>query len=189
MAGVAGPLLRSNTRMGIRFLSGLLVGEAMAGTLLAVPAYLLSSTLRPLLPVADRLWAVAVVSLALAAADFANRTPQLSRQVPQTLIYQLPYGTLGVTWGIDLGLLFTTRKTASLIWVAIVAGILLSPPLAALIVVGIPVISGLAVVVSSIRYRPAPRGRAGARLRALRRVSGTAITVCAVVTAVQAWHA
>jgi hypothetical protein len=188
MAGVAGPLMRSNVRMGIRFLSGLLAGEAIAGTLLAIPAYLLSSTLRPLLPAAGRLWAVAAISIVLAAADLANRTPQISRQVPQTLIHKLPYGLLGVAWGIDLGLLVTTRKTASLIWVAITAGILLNPPLAALIAIGVPVVSALALIVSSIIYRPAPPGRAGARLRALRRASGMTIMVCSFVTVVQAWH-
>jgi hypothetical protein len=189
MAGVAGPLLRSNIRKGIQFLSGLLVGEAVAGTLLAIPAYLLSSLLRPLLPAVGRLWAVAAISIVLAAADFVNRTPQMRRQVPQDLIHKLPYGMLGVAWGIDLGLLVTTRKTASLIWVAIAAGVLLNPPLAALIAAGVPVVSALALVIASMIYRPAPPGRAGARLRALRGASGMAILVCSFVTAVQAWHA
>jgi hypothetical protein len=189
MAGVAGPMLASDRRAALRFLAGLLVGETAAGVLLAIPAYLFSEAARALIPLAGRLWALAAVCAVFAMADLANRTPRLPRQVPQALIYRLPPGTLGVAWGFDLGLLFTTRKTVSLIWVAIAAGVLLDPALAAGIATGAAMLAGLAIVAGSMSYRPGVRSRPGATLRIARQASGAVILASSFLTAAQAWHA
>jgi hypothetical protein len=187
MAGVAGPMLRNKDRAGARFLAGLLVGEAAAGLLLAVPAYLLSE-MAQVLPQAARLWILVGVCAIFGVADLMNRTPHVWRQVPQALIHRLQPGTLGVAWGFDLGLLFTTQKVVSLIWVAIAAGVLLQPAMAAGVVVGVAVLTGLAVIGGSVTFKPGRLRSPGALLRRVRQASGSATLALAVLTVAQAWH-
>ena len=191
MAGVAGPMLRSSRATGARFLAGLLVGEIAAGVLLAVPAFLLGEGLRIILAPQARLWAVAAICVVFGLADLANRTPRVGRQVPEELIRRLPPGSLGLAWGFDLGLLFTTQKAVSLIWVAIAAAILLDPPVAAVLIVGIAVVASMTVMAISIWRRPGVDRLSGWRLRVrlARQGSGAAILGLFVLTAVQAWHA
>lgn len=191
MAGVAGPMLRSSRATGARFLAGLLVGEIAAGALLAVPAFLLGEGLRIILPTQARLWAVAIICVIFGLADLANRTPRTSRQVPEELIRRLPAGSLGLAWGFDLGLLFTTQKAVSLIWVAIAAAILLDPTVAAVLIVGIAVVASMTVIAISIWRRPGVDRLSGwgLRVRLARQGSGAAILGLFVLTAVQAWHA
>ncbi len=191
MAGVAGPMLRSSRGAGVRLLTGLLVGEIAAGVLLAVPAFLLGEGLRDVVGLPARLWALAALCAFFGVADLANRTPHLWRQVPQDLMMRLPPGPLGLAWGFDLGLLFTTQKAASLIWVAIAAGVLLDPPLAAGLIVGIAVAAGLTAAAFSLWWRPGT-GQPAAwvlRVRQVRLGSGAAILTLFVLTAVRAWHA
>jgi hypothetical protein len=109
MAGVAGPMLRTRRGAGTRLLAGLLAGELAAGAVLAGPAFLLGTALRGALPLQARLCAIAALCVLFAVADLANRTPQVQRQVPESLIWRLPPGTLGLAWGFDLGLLVTTQ--------------------------------------------------------------------------------
>lgn len=191
MAGVAGPMLRLSRATGARFLTGLLVGEIAAGALLAVPAFLLGEGLRIILPTQARLWAVAIICVIFGLADLANRTPRTSRQVPEELIRRLPAGSLGLAWGFDLGLLFTTQKAVSLIWVAIAAAILLDPTVAAVLIVGIAVVASMTVIAISIWRRPGVDRLSGwgLRVRLARQGSGAAILGLFVLTAVQAWHA
>lgn len=191
MAGVAGPMLRSNRGAGVRLLTGLLVGEMAAGVLIAVPAFLVGEGLREVLPASVRLWAVAALCVLFGAADLLNRTPRVARQVPEGLIQRLPPGSLGLAWGFDLGLLFTTQKAVSLIWVAIAATVLLDPPVAAALIVGIAVLASTAVTVLSLLRRPGVDRVSswGLRLRQARFGSGAAILALCVLTAVQAWRA
>lgn len=191
MAGVAGPMLRSDRRAGVRLLAGLLAGELAAGVLLAVPAYLLSKGLHATLSQPARLWLLAAVCLVFGAADMANRTPRVQRQVPEALLHRLPPGTVGVVWGFDLGLLFTTQKAVSLIWVAIAAGILLDPVSAAAIVAGIAAFAALTVTGLSIARRPGVDrvSRWASSLRLARQGSGVLLIGLFVLTAVRAWHA
>lgn len=191
MAGVAGPMLRSRRGAGTRLLTGLLVGEIAAGLLLAVPAILAGEGLHTLVGLQVRLWAVAAVCAFFGVADLMNRTPQVWRQVPEDLIDRLPPGSLGLAWGFDLGLLFTTQKAVSLIWVAIAATVLLAPALAAAVIVGTAVAASMAVMAFSLWWRPGAGHPAawGRRARQVRRASGLAILILFVLTAVQAWHA
>src|SRR5262245_38308325 len=131
MAGVAGPMLHYKRWHGARFLVALAVGGMLAGLVLSVPVYLVGELLDRLVPLPVRLLALAVLGAALALADLRNRTPHIWRQVPQRLANRLPPGTLGLVWGFDLGLLFTTQKTVSLLWLSIGALLLLHPAAAA----------------------------------------------------------
>jgi hypothetical protein len=191
MAGVAGPMLRSRRGAGTRLLAGLLTGELAAGAVLAVPAFLLGTALRAALPLQARLCTVAALCMLFAAADLANRTPQVQRQVPESLIWQLPPGTLGLAWGFDLGLLVTTQKAVSLIWAAITATVLVSPATAAIVLIATPVIAGTTVIVLSVPQHPGGYRLASwrRRLRLARHGSGAVLTALGVLTAVQAWHA
>ena len=190
MSGVAGPMLRNRQGAGVRFLGGLLVGELAAGILLAVPAFLVGKALSVVLSLQARLCAVAVICVLFGIADLAGRTPRVSRQVPEDLIGKLPPGSLGLAWGFDLGLLFTTQKAVSLIWVAIAATVLLDPPLAAALIMGIAVTASMAVAAFSWWWPGGGRPAIWAlRVRQARYGSGVVILVLFIFTAVQAWHA
>jgi hypothetical protein len=136
MAGVAGPAWRRNHSAARRFLLGFAIGEALSAVILGsvmlvagtVAAALMSDYLR---------WGLfAVGSLILGVADFFDHTPQWPRQVPKQLSVRLrPFG-LGTVWGIDLGLLVTTRKVSSVTWIAMLGVVLLSPSGALPLLVG-----------------------------------------------------
>jgi hypothetical protein len=134
---------------GTRFLAGLLVGGVAGAALLALPVYLLGRVLGPL-PGGVSLAAAVVVFMVLGVADLRQRTPHVWRQVPQTLWHRLTPGWLGVVWGFDLALLFTTQKTTSLIWACVVGVVLLDPSLAAVALIAISVTSTALVVVSTV---------------------------------------
>jgi hypothetical protein len=191
MAGVAGPMYRTSRAAGARFLAGLLAGEVAAAALIAVPFFLAGEALKAVLTAPARLWAVAAICAVLGAADLANRTPRVQRQVPESLIGRLPPATLGLAWGFDLGLLFTTQKAVSLIWAAIAAIVLLDPAMAAGLTIGIAVITVLTVTTLSIWRRPGRNRLAtwGSRLRLARQGSGLMLIGIFAFTAVQAWHA
>jgi len=191
MAGVAGPMLRTNRGGAVRLLAGLMAGEIAAGVLIAVPAFLLGEGLRDVLPAPARLWVVAALCVLFGAADLAGRTPRMARQVPEDLIRRLPPGSLGLAWGFDLGLLFTTQKAVSLIWIAIAATVLLDPPVAAAVIIGMAVLAGLVITALSLLRRPGVDRLStwGLRLRQARFGSGAAILALCVLTAVQAWRA
>src|SRR5215475_3163886 len=101
MAGVAGPMLDRRRWQGVLFLASLAVGGIAAGLILAVPAYLAGSALQTALPRAGRVALLVAIVAVLAVADLRNRTPHVSRQVPQRLVRLLPPGVLGLVWGFD----------------------------------------------------------------------------------------
>ena len=184
-------MYRDNRRAeATRLLAGLLAGEVAAGVLLAIPAFLLGVGLRAALPQSARLWVLAALCLLFGIADLVNRTPRVRRQVPEMLLDRLPPGTLGVAWGFDLGLLFTTQKAVSLIWVAIAAAILLNPVVAAGMLIWIAVLASMTVIVLSIGRRPGidRLSRRVVRLRHARQGSGAVLIGLFLLTAVQAWH-
>src|ERR1700686_2031587 len=145
MAGVASPMLRRTPSGGRRFLLGLLVGGIAAGILLSVPAYLIGIAVVSIVPIKERLAILAAILAILAIADLIRRTPHVLRQVPEGFIWNLPPGFLGIVWGYDLGLLVTTRKTTSLVWVAVAGVVLLLPAMAAVVLVSIAVVATLAI--------------------------------------------
>lgn len=185
MAGVAGPMLRRNRSAAIRFLIGLAVGGVAAGLLLAVPTYLLGTVARGVLPEHARLILLAAVCAVFAAADLGLRTPHVWRQVPQRLQDVLPPGALGAAWGFDLGLLVTTQKTTSLLWVMLAALVLLDPEASGAVLAGAAAVAALVVAVAAVRFDPfadSTGERARRWFRQARRASGVVLLMLFVVT-------
>jgi hypothetical protein len=189
MAGVAGPMLRRDRFGAVRMLAGLLAGSVAAGVLLALPTYLLGTLMHEALPERVRLVLLAAVCGVLGLADLTARTPHVWRQVPQRLMDVLPPGSLGTAWGFDLGLLFTTQKTTSLIWVALASLVLLAPAASGPLLAGVAALAALVVVGASIRYQPfadSTGERARRWFRQARRASGVVILMLFLVTAARA---
>ncbi|MEV6929369.1 hypothetical protein AB0M46_33435 [Dactylosporangium sp. NPDC051485] len=132
MAGVAGPMLRERDQRfaAVRFLIALAIGGVAAALVLALLVYPAGRLLASVLPRDARLLVLAALTAVLGVADLRDRTPHMWRQVPQSLVRQLSPGPLGLVWGFDLGLLFSTQKVVSLLWAAIGAVLLLDPALA-----------------------------------------------------------
>jgi hypothetical protein len=127
MAGVAGPMLQRDKAQGSRFLLGLLTGGLAASAGLAVLLYAAGTPISNLAPQRYRAILAALVIAGFGMADLAGRTPHVWRQVPQRLVRTLPPGRLGLVWGFDLSLLFTTQKTTSFAWAALTGLLLLAP--------------------------------------------------------------
>jgi hypothetical protein len=178
-------MLRRNRFEGLRFLVGLAVGGLVAGVLLAVPTYFAGTLLQAALPEWLRLAVLVAVAGWLGVADLRDRTPHIWRQVPQRLVRTLPGGTLGLVWGIDLGLLFTTQKTVSLIWLALAGVLLLDPGTAPLLLACVVLVASLLVSLWSMtRYADLPERRSRTWVVRARRASG--VTILAVALALAA---
>lgn len=185
MAGVASPMMNRSRAEGTRFLAGLLAGGVAGAAILALPVYLLGRVLG-LLPGWASVAAAVALLVVLGVADLRQRTPHVWRQVPQTLWHKLTPGWLGVVWGFDLALLFTTQKTTSLIWACVAAVVLLDPSLAAVALIAISVTSNVLVVVSTLT--PGAVHRTGLNWSTqwvtwIRRGSGLLILAAATVVA------
>ena len=186
MAGVSGPLMRRSPAAGARFLVGLAVGGAAAGLIVSLPVYLVGRALTAAAPESLRLLILAGVCLGFGIADLANRTPHIWRQVPQSFARELSPGLRGLIWGLDLGLLVTTQKAVSLVWVAICAMALVAPAAAPALLVGMALASSLSVTVWSLSPGALTIDHGGGRdkrwLRSIRALSGTAILVAGAAT-------
>ncbi|MEU8124205.1 hypothetical protein AB0C21_36300 [Spirillospora sp. NPDC049024] len=190
MAGVSGPLIRRRPADGARFLAGLALGGVLSGLLVALLLYVVGRGVHEAVPETPRALALAAVALGFGIADLAGRTPHVWRQVPQVLVHRLAPGFRGVVWGFDLGLLVTTQKAVSLVWVTIAAVVLLDPWMAAPVMIGMALLSNVGVVLWSLRFTPAMTDMGTRRerlwLRSIRALSGTALVTLAVATIVQA---
>jgi len=162
MAGVAGPMLQRSRSSGSRFLIGLAVGGATAGLVLSVPVYLVGNLAERLLPESVRVWSLVGLAVAFGLADLFGRTPHVWRQVPQRSVRSLPPGTLGLAWGFDLGLLVTTQKTSSLLWLSIAAVALMDPGMAPAALAAVSLIATAGIGALSITaWAAAARGGMG----------------------------
>jgi hypothetical protein len=189
MAGVAGPMLRRDWSGGIRFLVGLTAGGVISGLLLSLVVVLFGGLAHAVLPEQARVALLAGVCVLLGLADLADRTPHPWRQVPQKLIHRLSPGMRGLTWGVDLGLLVTTQKVASLVWAAIAAMVLLDPLVAPPLLVAMAVVSCVSVTVVSAQRIPfvvINHGRDRRWLRSIRAMAGAALLLIATITLLQA---
>ena len=190
MTGVAGPMMRGSRAASIRFITGLFAGGAAAGVVLAVPAYLVGTAIRAATPAWWRVVIVAVACMAFGIADLINRTPHVWRQVPQRLYHALSPGTLGLVWGFDLGLFFTTQKVVSLIWVAILAVVLFAPTQAAAAFVAFSILATLAVTVQTVRgqIRTVPvTGWERTWRKRVRQASGVTLILLALLSVAEMW--
>jgi len=189
MAGVDSPMLHRSRSEGVRFLVGLTVGSVIGAAILALPVYLVGTMVRAL-PKPASLAVFVVACVALGVADLKRRTPHVWRQVPQSLWHKLSPGWLGVVWGTDLGLLFTTQKTTSLIWVALAAVMFLQPAAAVAVLPAIAMAASLAVVLATVMPGAEDRARvrwSGPWVVKARRGSGWIILLVAAAIAVQGW--
>lgn len=138
MVGVSDPLWRDNRRHGLLFIGGFAAGSVAAMAVMSMPLLLLTELAGAIDP-AIRAVALTSLLLGLGVADLLNRTPHIWRQVPQRFARTLQPGQLGFIWALDLGLLVTTQKTTSLLWIG----------LGGLILAGFPVPVVLAVMTIS----------------------------------------
>jgi hypothetical protein len=188
MAGVAAPMFRVSVAKAVRFLVGFTVGVISSALVVGLCIFLAGKAIHALFPSVLRTTLVVVICATLGAADLLNRTPHVWRQVPQALVRQLSPGFLGVVWGLDLGLLFTTQKVASLMWGAIAAVSLLQPQQAPLLLVIIGLLTALTVVVKSLwpRNECLNHGTKQDRrwLRLLRTASGSLLLAACAFTVV-----
>jgi hypothetical protein len=186
MAGVAGPMLRHDRAGAVRFLLGLLVGGLAGSVVLAVPVYVLGRLTEALLAEQARWVVFGVVVVVAGVVDLASRTPHVQRQVPQALMRTMQPGALGLVWGVDLAMLFTTQKTTSLLWAALAGLVLVAPGLAPAVLTASWAVAWLAIVVLSVR-RPTLTPIGEERLtwqdlvKILRRVSGAILLGTAVI--------
>jgi hypothetical protein len=152
-------MLQRSRASGARFLTGLAVGGISAGLVLAVPLYLAGHLAGRVMPLPVKMVLLVGLAFALGLADLTGRTPHVWRQVPQRLVRSLPPGALGLTWGFDLGLLVTTQKASSLLWLSIAAVTLLDPGLvpAALIAFSLAATAGV-LTLSMTAWAVAMRG-------------------------------
>lgn len=185
MAGVAGPQLRTDRRAGARFLIGLAVGGVVAGLLLALPLYVVGEAVGRVASEQVRTGIVATLAVAFGIVDLAGKTPHVWRQVPQRLWHVLAPGRLGLVWGADLGLLVTTQKTTSLLWVAIPAMTLLRPEFVPALLVAVSLIATLVVAAASFRlWLSASKGGMGwSSVQRARKVSGVLLVAAGLATA------
>ncbi|GLY84206.1 hypothetical protein [Actinoallomurus iriomotensis] len=181
-------MLRRDRADGIRFLAGLTVGGMVSGLLLSLVVVLLGGLAHAALPEQARVALLAGVCAILGIADLADRTPHPWRQVPQKLIHRLSPGMRGVTWGVDLGLLVTTQKVASLVWATIAAMVLLDPLAAPPLLVAMAIVSCLSVAVVSgqrIPFVVSNHGRDRRWLRLIRASAGATLLLIAVINVLQ----
>jgi len=125
MAGVTGPALRRDAAGGMRLLAGYLAGAALATVVLVSVLTLVGQLTQAVLPAALRLAIAVGGMLLLGVLDVLGRTPHLRRQTPQQLHSALSGGVLGFAWGFDIGLVFTTIRTTSLLWIVMLWAVLM----------------------------------------------------------------
>lgn len=143
MAGVASPLRGHGTQMW-RFLGGLTLGGVLGGGLLGLVIFTVGLPLESLIGKEERVYILTIAAIILGSLDIVGRTPQLHRQVPQALRSLSP-GVRGLLWGVDLGLVVTTRKTSSLLWLAAIGLLLFQSSSAASAMVGFAMVATFVV--------------------------------------------
>jgi hypothetical protein len=188
MAGVAGPMLQRDKAQGSRFLLGLLTGGLTASAGLAVLVFAAGTPISNLVPERYRAVLAAFLIAGFGIADLAGRTPHVWRQVPQQLVRTLPPGRLGLVWGFDLSLLFTTQKTTSFAWAALTGLLLLAPSAAVPALLAMTLAGTAAVAVRSGTWgRQTGTSALGDRRRPwfmlMRRSAGIALLLLAALTA------
>jgi hypothetical protein len=180
MVGVAGPLSRRSPGAARRFIAGYSLGLVAGGAVIALLAAVVAEALGSALPLRWREVAAGALLLGVGVADVLNRTPHVMRQVPQDYARALEPGWRGLLWGADLGLLFTTQKTTSLIWGALVATVLLNPAAAPVFLVGMVVASVVGTAIgTALNHVPGRAFMGGERvfIRTVRVLSGV-VLIC-----------
>lgn len=172
---------------GHQILLGLWVGGMVSSMLMASVAFGLGSLLSWVLPTIVRQIVVALFLVGFAVADVINKTPHIWRQVPVGYLHTMPPGRLGVVWGFDLSLLFTTQKATSLSWAALIGTVLLAPEASWLVLCAMTTVGVLVIAARTIWFlltKPSMHGdRSRPWFRVMRRTAGIALVVAAAYTA------
>jgi hypothetical protein len=181
MVGVSNPMMRRGRTAGWRFIAGFGGGSAAATAVLVGPLLLLNAAAH-LAPRPVRAAALVLLVVLLAGADLLNRTPHVWRQVPVRFAHELRDlpGRLGFIWAFDLGLLVTTQKTTSLLWIGLAGAVLLGTPGTVVLTLAVAAalywlaIAVLAVTGDAFLTEPARLARLGGWGGVARRVAGAA---------------
>jgi hypothetical protein len=134
MVGVSDPTRSSNELRA--FVQWYWTGSAL-GTLTTVGfvfSVVWGTGLRLPLPI------VISTTLLFGTLDLIGKTPMAQRQTPQRLIRFPNASVRGLVWGFDIGLLWSTRKTSSLIWSGLIVLSLTRPS------IGIPAVLATSLV-------------------------------------------
>ncbi len=118
MIGVTNPSSRGINRSTVRALVALSLGYAVTTSFLVLGLGAVTNLMGKILPISALRVGLVLGLATLSVADLIGRTPQTQRQVPQRFARDLNVGTRNFIWGLDLGLLATSQKTTSLIWMA-----------------------------------------------------------------------
>jgi hypothetical protein len=177
-------MLQRDKTQGSRFLLGLLTGGLAASAGIAVLVYGAGMPISNAVPERYRAVLAALIIAGFGVADLAGHTPHVWRQVPQQLVRTLPPGRLGLIWGFDLSLLFTTQKTTSVAWAALTGLLLLAPSAAVPAMLAMTLAGTAAVAIRSGTWgRRATPTALGDRRRpwfmAMRRSAGIALLLLA----------
>lgn len=121
MVGVSAPLRHEAPTKCLRLLIGLGIGLlAASGVLAAAATSAIAAATRITGSTVNVSIAAAAIGI-LGLLDMADRTPHTWRQVPQlNLTGEFPALRVGLVWGFDLGLVFTTQKATSLLWAGMI---------------------------------------------------------------------
>lgn len=131
MVGVVTPML-GRGGSARRFLLGLVVGGCSSA---AAVGLLVGAVIPGVLGGIDREVALVVLAAVLAVADVTRRTPAMRRQTPQHLVRVLEPGSLGLVYGLDIGLQFTIWRYTSVLWVGLAGLALFGDPAAVVVVI------------------------------------------------------
>lgn len=123
MVGVTSPLIRNGkTRDGVALFGWYVMGTAFAGSIVFTGLSIISLGVSAVLPAGARYLLLAFCVGVLLVLDVFGKTPHVSRQTAQRLV-DLPPSVRGFAWGLDIGLLFTTIKVTSLVWVLLLLSV------------------------------------------------------------------
>lgn len=154
MVGVANPMLRWDRANGIRFLAGYALGRGVSAVALYAVLMVIIEFLGLVTSQTMRIALALILLPLLGFADLVNRVPQTCRQTPQRFSQIVTPGWRGFFYGIDIGLLVTTRKVTSLTWAALLGVLLVSPGAVPLLLATLFAIDVCVVVLGSAWGRP-----------------------------------
>jgi hypothetical protein len=122
MVGVTSPLFRGgDVRGGFALAGWYVVGTAISAAVILFGVSVLSLG-AVAVPTGVRGALLAACVGVLLVLDVFGRTPHTNRQTPQRMRLASP-SARGFIWGLDIGVLFTTIKVTSLVWVLLLLGI------------------------------------------------------------------
>jgi hypothetical protein len=190
MVGVSAPILRRSPGEFRNFIYGYSAGYLAGATLVGLVIYSLGEVLGAVAPLEVRGGLLGLILVSLGMLDAFNRTPYTRRQVPQRHVRNLGPGWRGMIWAADLALLFTTQKTTSLVWAALLSVVFVAPSLAAFFVAIMVVVAIGSLIIGTLTgHIPGGGGVSGGRylVRGSRVITGIGLTWLGVNMLLTVW--